>query len=108
LPAEREHDDHGAYSWHDYFKVNTDHKVIGIQYICTTFIFFFIGGAMAMIMRAELAQPGTPDRRSQHVQRPLLGARRDHDLRLQIPCVRRNRELRAAANDRCAGHGVRG
>ena len=33
--------------------------MIGIQYICTTFIFFFIGGAMAMIMRAELAQPGT-------------------------------------------------
>ena len=24
---------HGAYSWRDYFKVNTDHKVIGIQYI---------------------------------------------------------------------------
>ena len=33
--------------------------MIGIQYICTTFIFFFIGGLMAMIMRAELAQPGT-------------------------------------------------
>src|SRR5919204_3276628 len=59
FPKEREHDDHGAYSWHDYFKVNTDHKVIGIQYICTTFIFFLIGGLMAMIMRAELAQPGT-------------------------------------------------
>ena len=33
--------------------------MIGIQYVCTTFIFFFIGGLMAMIMRAELAQPGT-------------------------------------------------
>ena len=33
--------------------------MIGIQYICTTFVFFFIGGLMAMIMRAELAQPGT-------------------------------------------------
>ena len=58
-PAELEHADHGAYSWRDYFKFNTDHKVIGIQYICTTFIFFFIGGALAMVMRAELAQPGT-------------------------------------------------
>src|SRR5438876_594903 len=58
-PAELEHKDHGAHSWRDYFKFNTDHKVIGIQYICTTFIFFFVGGAMAMIMRAELAQPGT-------------------------------------------------
>src|SRR3954447_12586964 len=50
-----DHSNHGAYSWRDYFKFNTDHKVIGIQYICTTFLFFFIGGAMAMIMRAELA-----------------------------------------------------
>src|SRR5919109_2349453 len=58
-PAELEHKDHGAYTWKDYFKFNTDHKVIGIQYIVTTFIFFFIGGAMAMVMRAELAQPGT-------------------------------------------------
>ena len=59
FPAEREHENHGAYSWRDYFKVNTDHKVIGIQYLCTTFFFFFVGGAIAMVMRAELAQPGT-------------------------------------------------
>jgi cytochrome c oxidase subunit 1 len=43
----------------DYFKVNTDHKVIGVQYLVTTFFFFFAGGLIAMIMRAELAQPGT-------------------------------------------------
>ena len=43
----------------DYFRFNTDHKVIGIQYICTTFFFFFVGGLMAMLIRAELAQPGT-------------------------------------------------
>jgi cytochrome c oxidase subunit 1 len=54
-----DHSGHGAHSWRDYFKVNTDHKVIGIQYICTTFVFFFIGGFFAMVMRAELAQPGT-------------------------------------------------
>src|SRR5256714_10411012 len=54
-----DHSGHGAYSWHDYFKFNTDHKVIGIQYIVTTFFFFFVGGAIAMLMRAELAQPGT-------------------------------------------------
>ena len=46
-------------SWKDYFRVNTDHKVIGIQYICTTFVFFIIGGLLAMVIRAELAQPGT-------------------------------------------------
>src|SRR5256714_11364976 len=54
-----DHSGHGAYSWRDYFKFNTDHKVIGIQYIVTTFFFFFVGGAIAMLMRAELAQPGT-------------------------------------------------
>ncbi|MEA2411207.1 MAG: cytochrome c oxidase subunit, partial [Thermoleophilaceae bacterium] len=32
-----DHSSHGAYSWRDYFRVNTDHKVIGLQYICTTF-----------------------------------------------------------------------
>ncbi|HEV7176026.1 MAG TPA: cytochrome c oxidase subunit I, partial [Solirubrobacteraceae bacterium] len=26
-----DHSGHGAYSWRDYFRVNTDHKVIGIQ-----------------------------------------------------------------------------
>ena len=30
-----------------------------MQYICTTFFFFTAGGLMAMVMRAELAQPGT-------------------------------------------------
>ena len=39
--------------------MNTDHKVIGIQYIVTTFFFFILGGLMAMVIRAELAQPGT-------------------------------------------------
>jgi cytochrome c oxidase subunit 1 len=52
-----DHSGHGATSWKDYFRVNTDHKVIGIQYISTTFIFFVIGGLMAMIFRAELARP---------------------------------------------------
>src|SRR4051794_9413487 len=54
-----DHSGHGATRWQDYFRVNTDHKVIGIQYICTTFFFFTAGGLMAMLMRAELAQPGT-------------------------------------------------
>ena len=53
-----DHADHGAKSWRDYFKVNTDHKVIGLQYICVSFFFMFIGGLMAMLVRAELASPG--------------------------------------------------
>ncbi|MEJ7567268.1 MAG: cytochrome c oxidase subunit I [Gaiellaceae bacterium] len=52
-----DHSSHGATSWKDYFRVNTDHKVIGVQYLVTTFFFFVIGGLMAMIFRAELAKP---------------------------------------------------
>src|SRR5919109_243378 len=53
-----DHSSHGAHSWRDYFRVNTDHKVIGIQYTVTSFFFLFVGGLLAMLMRAELAQPG--------------------------------------------------
>jgi cytochrome c oxidase subunit I len=53
-----DHSGHGARSWRDYFRVNTDHKVIGVQYLVTTFVFFVAAGLMAMFMRAELARPG--------------------------------------------------
>jgi cytochrome c oxidase subunit I len=36
----------------------TDAKQIGLMYLFTSFAFFMIGGAMALIMRAELARPG--------------------------------------------------
>ncbi len=36
----------------------TDHKVIGHLYLITSFIWFLIGGVMALFMRAELARPG--------------------------------------------------
>jgi cytochrome c oxidase subunit I len=36
----------------------TDHKLIGRLYLVTSFLFFFLGGAMALLMRAELARPG--------------------------------------------------
>jgi cytochrome c oxidase subunit 1 len=54
-----DHSSHGAHSWKDYFRVNTDHKVIGIQYTVTAFFFMFVGGLLAMLVRAELAAPGS-------------------------------------------------
>ncbi len=45
------------WKWYDYFTFNVDHKVIGIQYLVTSFIFYLIGGLMAVAMRAELATP---------------------------------------------------
>jgi cytochrome c oxidase subunit 1 len=53
-----DHSGHGARRWQDYFRPNTDHKVIGVQYVVTTFVFFVIGGFLAMLFRAELARPG--------------------------------------------------
>lgn len=37
----------------------TDHKVIGNMYLVTSFIFFLIGGVLALAIRANLAQPGS-------------------------------------------------
>lgn len=50
---------HGAWKWWHYFTFNTDHKVIGIQYITVTFLFFLLGGILALLVRTELAQPGS-------------------------------------------------
>ena len=36
----------------------TDHKTIGLMYIITCFIMFFIAGLMALLIRAELFLPG--------------------------------------------------
>ena len=54
-----DHSGHGATSWKDYFRVNTDHKVIGIQYVVTSFFFMLVGGLLAMLVRAELMAPGS-------------------------------------------------
>ncbi|BDZ53164.1 hypothetical protein GCM10025870_02370 [Agromyces marinus] len=37
---------------------STDHKVIGYLYLITSFIYFCIGGVMALIIRAQLFEPG--------------------------------------------------
>ncbi len=36
----------------------TDAKQIGLMYLVTSFIFFLVGGFLALLMRAELARPG--------------------------------------------------
>jgi cytochrome c oxidase subunit 1 len=44
----------GPVSW----LTTTNHKHIGIMYCVTAFAFFLIGGALADLMRTELAEPG--------------------------------------------------
>ncbi|AXE24859.1 cytochrome c oxidase subunit I [Streptomyces globosus] len=36
----------------------TDHKKIGHLYLIASFLFFLVGGVLALLMRAELARPG--------------------------------------------------
>jgi cytochrome c oxidase subunit I len=44
---------HGFWSW----VATVDHKRIGILYLVTTLFFFLTGGALALIMRLQLAGP---------------------------------------------------
>jgi cytochrome c oxidase subunit 1 len=37
---------------------STDHKTIGYMYLISSFVYFLIGGVMALIIRAQLFEPG--------------------------------------------------
>ncbi len=39
----------------------TNHKDIGTLYLLFSLLMFFVGGGMAMVIRAELFQPGSAD-----------------------------------------------
>jgi cytochrome c oxidase subunit I len=47
----REREEHGPWR---YFRLCTDHKVVGIQYLVATLFFFFVAGLNAMLIRGEL------------------------------------------------------
>ena len=52
------HDHHGpATGWMRWI-TTTNHKDIGSLYLWFSLIMFFVGGVMALIIRAELFQPG--------------------------------------------------
>lgn len=66
---ESENSNREATDWRRYFYFSTDHKIIGVQYMVTTFLFFLIGGLFAMLVRAELLTP-----ESNLFDRPLYNA----------------------------------
>jgi cytochrome c oxidase subunit 1 len=53
----------GLYDW----LTTTDHKKIGMLYVINSFLFFLIGGVLALVVRLELAQPGLQFLPDEHV-----------------------------------------
>jgi cytochrome c oxidase subunit 1 len=58
----------GLYEW----LTTTDHKKIGILYVVNSFIFFFLAGILALLVRSELAQPGIQFLQDEHVYNQLF------------------------------------
>ena len=107
------HDTHDTHDDHDQpptgikrWLFATNHKDIGTMYLVFSLIMFFIGGAMAMVIRAELFKPGPAARRSGVLQPDDHHACAGHDLRRGHARVRRSRQLDDSAADRRAGHGA--
>ena len=51
------HDAHPPQTWLRTYVFSTDHKVIGLQYLITSFIFLLVGFSLMMMMRWQLAFP---------------------------------------------------
>ncbi len=54
-PAHEEHGPSGLLKW----LTSTDHKVIGMSYMITSIVMFFLAGIMALLMRIQLTGPDT-------------------------------------------------
>jgi cytochrome c oxidase subunit 1 len=50
----------------------TDHKKIGILYLVNSFIFFFLGGILALFVRTELAVPGLQFLADEHMYNQIF------------------------------------
>ena len=92
----------GLYEW----LTTTDHKKIGIMYLINSILFFLAGGILALVVRAGARRP-RPAARGRGVLQPgVHDARLVHAVPVRDPDPGGLRQLRRAAPDRRAGHGV--
>ena len=71
----------------------TNHKDIGTMYLLFSFTMFFIGGVLALTIRAELFEPGLQIRNAGVLQPAHHHARPDHGVRRDHAGLRRLRQL---------------
>src|SRR6476469_4066071 len=65
LSHSHSHDDAHAHAHHEIgfmkkYIFSTDHKIIGIQFLFMSLLFFVLGGLLAMLIRWQLAWPNDP------------------------------------------------
>ena len=102
------HDDHAHHpSGITRWLTTTNHKDIGTMYLWFSFTMFLVGGTMAMVIRAELFQPGLQIVEPGVLQLDDDAARAHHGVRRDHARRGRVRELADPADDRRARHGVR-
>jgi hypothetical protein len=84
----------------------TNHKDIGSMYLWFSFAMFILGGAFAMVIRAELFQPGMQLVEPEFLQPDDYHARSGDGVWCHHAFFRRSGELDDPDDDRCAGYGV--
>ena len=86
---------------------STDHKVIGMSYMITSLVMFFLAGIMALVIRAQLADPTLVAGLLPDLQRAVHHARQPHAVPVRRAVrLRRPGQLHRAAPGRGARHGV--
>ena len=99
------HAEHPKESFWRRYVFSQDHKVIGLQYGFTALCFLLFGFTLMLLMRWQLAFPGRVDPGDRRPARRGQRARRHHAPRVLQPARRHARHDHGVPGDRAAGRG---